>query len=102
MKNLWFVAILFTTGLAIAEDLPFDLENANPLPKKTKPAQTNRPNPCAVIERACKSAGYKEFFHRDCVKPILQGRPVKDVTTGDISLQQIKACKMYKEDNLKQ
>ncbi|MCC7459967.1 MAG: hypothetical protein IT286_01575 [Proteobacteria bacterium] len=105
MKKLLLVSLLLTAGLAAAEDLPLDL-NAPVEVKKTKPVRSERPQPCAMIERVCKGAGFKQYLHRDCVKPLLKGLPVKDangnpVTTGDISLQQIKACKMYKEDNLK-
>lgn len=106
MKKILFIAVVLFTGFSMAEDLPMDL-SAPVKMKKTKPTASERPQPCAVIERACKGAGFKQYLHRDCVKPLLKGLPVKDangneVTTGDISMQQIKACKMYKEDNLRQ
>ena len=70
--------------------------------KKTKkPVKSERPTPCAVLERACKAGGHGKFIHRDCITPILQGRDVSGVNIGDVSLQQIKACRMFKEDNLK-
>ena len=108
MKTLFIIALLMV-GISHAQEpksLPMDLESAPTSTKPKKPVKSERPQPCAVIERACKAAGFKEFLHRDCVKPLLKGLPVKDangtdVNTNDISLQQIKACQMYKEDNLK-
>lgn len=63
---------------------------------KPKAKKNDRPHPCAMIERVCKKAGFTKWAHRDCIIPILKGKPVDGVKTEDISLQQIKACQMEK------
>ena len=62
----------------------------------SKSKRQDRPHPCAMIERVCKQAGFTKWAHRDCIIPILKGKPVDGVKTEDISNQQIKACQMEK------
>lgn len=104
-KYFVMVSLLMLFGLAIAQEpksLPMDLETAPTVSKKPKkPVKSERPTPCAVLERACKAGGHTKFIHRDCIKPILEGHDVPGVSIGDVSLQQIKTCRMFKEDNLK-
>jgi hypothetical protein len=106
MKTTWitlFLWMLLGSAFAQTETLPNDMD----LPKQNAPViktkvvkKVNRPQPCAVIERACKSGNFGKWTSRDCIEPILHNHDVPGVTTGDISLQQIKACRMYREDNL--
>ncbi len=65
--------------------------------KAGKSKKADRPHPCAMIERVCKQAGFTKWAHRDCIIPILKGKPVDGVKTEDISNQQIKACQMEKK-----
>jgi len=105
MKHVILLVVLSISGLALAQEsksLPMDLENAPTTPTKPKkPVKSERPSPCAVIERACKAGGHTKYLYRDCVQHIIAGRDVPGVSIGDVSLQQIKACKMFKEDNLR-
>ena len=98
MKNAFLIAILMITAASAAEPVvpPSPLEQDAGPSKPIKPKKTDRPNPCVMIERVCKGAGFKEWISRDCVIPILKGRPVDGVKTEDISNQQIKACQMEK------
>lgn len=104
MKRIFFIALLMA-GITHAQEpqsIPLDLESANTTSHKPKkPIKTERPSPCAVIERACKAGGHTKFLYRDCVQHIISGHDVPGVSIGDVSLQQIKACKMFKQDNLR-
>lgn len=103
-KYFVMFSMLVIFGSAVAQEpksLPLDLDTATTPKKPKKPVKSERPTPCAVLERACKAGGHTKFIHRDCIKPIVEGHDVPGVTIGDVSLQQIKACRMFKEDNLK-
>lgn len=60
---------------------------------------------CGMVAKACLHAGYaekhnaKKKFWMDCMKPLLLGKTVKDVT---IDAAIIKACRTDKINDLKQ
>lgn len=102
MKPIFFIALLIA-GITHAQEpqsTALNLESTTSH-KPKKPIKTDRPSPCAVIERACKAGGHTKFLYRDCVQHIIDGHDVPGVSIGDVSLQQIKACKMFKQDNLR-
>jgi hypothetical protein len=105
MKKYFVIFLLAFCNTLQAQEpksIPMDLEKAPTSSKPKQPVKSERPNPCAVLERACKAGGYIKYLHRDCLNPILKGHDVPGVSIGDVSLQQIKTCRMFKEDNLKQ
>lgn len=98
IKKMFLTTLLVTAfGFAHAQDqsLPTDLDTPVKT-KRVKPKKTDRPNPCAMVELACKKGNFGKFIHRDCIIPILKGQKVPGVNTDDISMQQIKACQMEK------
>lgn len=99
MKKIFILCLLISTFAMAAEPVvpPSPLEEDVGSSKPVKPKKAERPHPCAMIERVCKEAQFKEWISRDCVIPILKGKKVDGVKTDDISNQQIKACQMEKK-----
>lgn len=59
---------------------------------------------CAAVGDACKKAGYtrdengNKKFWQDCMKPVVMGKTVKDVTVDPLTVKQ---CRMDKIHQLK-
>lgn len=59
--------------------------------------KAQRPNPCLLIEKACKDGGIDpKWLYRDCLQHILAGHDVPGVSLGGISSGQVESCKNFK------
>lgn len=89
------IALVLTTLLSTQAVLADNSMSASP---------NNANDPCHVIAKACKDAGFSrkghagKLFWVDCMKPIVTGKAVKGVTVDDAT---VKACRSKKIDEIK-